>query len=40
VTTTSAVIERTCADESDTCLRHSDCCSLRCDNGVCVRDEP
>ena len=38
--TTSGDVKRACADEDAACMGHSECCSARCDNGVCVRDEP
>jgi hypothetical protein len=38
--TTSANVNSRCLDEDATCMGHSECCSARCDNGVCVREEP
>ena len=38
--TTSGNIKRACLVEDAACMGHSECCSGRCDNGVCVRDEP
>jgi hypothetical protein len=29
-----------CRTENATCLVHADCCSSRCDNGLCAHQEP
>ena len=38
--TTAGRVPNACLDEDVTCARSADCCSSRCDNGVCVRKEP
>ena len=39
-TTTSGTVHHRCFAVDVACEEHFDCCSGRCDNGVCARAEP